>query len=161
MEILLRFVSSCTELQWTGHALALYHMSPATSVPSVPTSATAKVISVSVILVLWHSSVVGGGETVSKYSAQWCQDNSFNSDSSIVSVEAGSSFFAYVSAELHPSSSYFIRILLCNAIGYSEPAMALPQKVKIVQVCLYNDTISADLIIENFVLLYNTESIFF
>lgn len=150
--------SSNDGLQWATPSLVLFGVSPVKCVPSRPTNAIARVLSGSEIEVLWHAPEVDGGEPVSKYSIQWGQDYSFSSSSAIVYVEPGNTIFSFVISGLHPFTSYFIRILAYNAIGYSEPITAVPQNIKIIQICLYNETHTVN-VNESFVIIYSAEGV--
>jgi hypothetical protein len=154
-----RIFSSFDGLHWTSPSLALFGMTPLRCAPSRPKIAVARVVSSSEIQVLWHAPEEDGGETVTKYSIQWGQDDLFGSNSAIFSVGPGnnSSYF-YVITDLRPFLSYSIRILAYNSIGYSEPTTAVPEYMKIVQICLYNDTHPAN-INENFAVLYTIDGL--
>jgi hypothetical protein len=154
-----RIFSSFDGLLWTSPSLALSGVTPVRCVPSRPKNAVARVLSSSEIQVLWHAPEEDGGETVTKYSIQWGQDDSFSSNSAIISVGPGnSSSYFYVITDLRPFLSYSIRILAYNSIGYSEPINAVPEYMKIVQICLYNDTHQAN-INEKFALLYTIDGL--
>lgn len=153
-----RIFSSFDGLQWGVPSLALFGVIPLACVPSRPTHAVARVVSSSDIQVLWHPPEIDGGEAVTKYSIQWSQDDSFSSNSAIVSVGPSNRPNFYVITDLRPFLSYSIRILAYNSIGYSEPITVVPENMKIVQICLYNETHSAN-ISEKFAILYTRDGL--
>lgn len=147
---------------WSEYALAPFSANTKKQVPSKPQEVRVQVISDTGIKVQWQYPRNDGGDPVIRYTIQWGTDYSFDIGSIDMMADQYESDYIYLIDSLLPGTSYHVRVLAYNSVGYgaAERATLITRTSRRVEeLLLFEDNGDADLH-EKFVLSYLSDGSF-
>ncbi|CAM9321423.1 unnamed protein product, partial [Phaeothamnion confervicola] len=128
---------------WSAPLRAAVAVAPAAKAPAAPQDVAVAVVSSTELAVAWRAPAVDGGAAVTGYIVQWSADSSFGAGSGDAPISAaaaaaavmnGTGWMGHFISGVQEGQTVFVRVVAQNAVGFSEPAEALPADFSGVQV---------------------------